>query len=203
MLRLEAIILEARELSYGFSKRMPPVLEGISISIAPGEIVNSAGRPGAASRRVRLLCGHMTPWKGSVSLSGQALPREGFHPVQLVAQTAIFAVNPRWKIGRMVSKARVPDDANRDALKVRSEWYDRFPHELSGGELQRIAILRSIAPGTRYLVADEITAMLDPFIQAEIRQHLMQLAEELNIGIPAIIHDNALLNMIAGSVVEM
>lgn len=196
-------MLEARDLRYRFSNGTP-VLDGVSISLAPGEIVGLSGPSGRGkSTLARLLCRHMTPQGGSITLSGSVPPGNGFHPVQLLAQTAIFAVNPRWRVGRIVTEAWTPDDESRDALNVKASWYDRFPHELSGGELQRVAILRSLAPNLRYLVADEITAMLDPITQAEIWRYLMRLAAERRVGILAISHDKSLLTRIADRTVEI
>jgi ABC-type dipeptide/oligopeptide/nickel transport system ATPase subunit len=109
-----------------------------------------------------------------------------------VHQSAIFAINPRWRIGRIVEEGWVPDEDTREALGIERGWYDRYPHELSGGELQRVALLRVLAPATRYLVADEVTAMLDPVAQAEIWRFLLTRSRA-GLGIIAISHDEPLL----------
>ena len=90
----------------------------------------------------------------------------------------------------------------RQSLGVETHWYDRYPHEISGGELQRVALLRAMAPELRYLVADEITAMLDPISQVEIWQCLLAQAKH-GIGILAISHDTSLLARVATRVVTL
>jgi peptide/nickel transport system ATP-binding protein len=121
----------------------------------------------------------------------------GFHPAQLLHQSPETAVNPRWRVGRIVSEAWVPDHETRRAFGVHEAWYERYPHELSGGELQRVAILRSLAPATRYIVGDEISASLDAITQVEIWQALIKFSEERKIGLLVISHDRALLAQVA------
>lgn len=117
--------------------------------------------------------------------------------MQFLSQSPIFATNPRWSIGRILSEAWMPDEMAIQTLGIRKSWLDRYLHELSGGEMQRITILRALAPGLRYLVADEITSMLDPLAQAEIWQALLDVAKRRAIGILAISHDADLLGRIA------
>lgn len=76
------------------------------------------------------------------------------------------------------------------------KYLNRFPHEMSGGELQRIVIARALGQKTRYLIADEITAMLDAVTQAQIWHMICRHVKKNNIGLLAISHDNALLNRI-------
>ena len=133
------------------------------------------------------------PERGTVRLDGVPLPARGFCPVQLLPQTAELAVNPRWRIGRILEEAYTPGAAARRAFGIQDTWLRRYPHELSGGELQRVVILRSLAPGLRYLVADEISAMLDPLTQAALWPHLLGQG----LGILVISHNAALLKRLA------
>ena len=105
-------------------------------------------------------------------------------------------MDPRWRIGRIVEEGWQPDEVTRKALGVSRAWYDRYPHEISGGELQRVTLLRALSPQTRYLIADEITAMLDPITQAEIWRFLLTRCQA-GLGILAISHDAPLLTRIA------
>ncbi|ODT14076.1 MAG: hypothetical protein ABS35_35945 [Kaistia sp. SCN 65-12] len=190
-------MLEARAISFRFGASGRAVLDGASIAIAPGEIVGLSGPSGIGKSTLgRILAQHVRPDSGRVLLDGKPVGGGGFHPVQFLAQSPILAVNPRWRIGRILAEASPPDDETRAALGIRPDWDRRYPHELSGGELQRVAIARALAPGLRYLVADEISAMLDAVTQVRIWSFLRRLATERNIGILAISHDAALLTRI-------
>ena len=193
-------MLEARDIIFGHGPRCPIVLDGLSLTIRPGEIVGLSGPSGCGKTTLgRILAGHLRPRSGNVRVDGAQLTATGFRPVQLLPQTPILAMNPRWRIGRILTEAWVPDKIDREAFGIRPDWLDRYPHELSGGQLQRVSILRSLGPGTRYLVADEITGALDAIGQAEIWGRLPAFAKARSIGILAISHNEALLGRIAGS----
>ena len=188
-------MLEARDIEFAYHPDVP-VLAGVSISVAPGEIVGLWGRSGDGKSTLgRILAGYLTPNAGSVVIEGAPIA-SAWSPVQYVHQSSIFAVDPRWRIGRIVEEGWEPDEATREALGVSRSWYDRFPHEISGGELQRIALLRALSPQTRYLIADELTAMLDPITQSNIWHFLIDRCRT-NLGILAISHDAPLLKRIA------
>lgn len=189
--------LEASSIGFRFGEQ-PPILKGVDLAIESGEIVGLTGKSGRGKSTLgRILARHLMPSEGKVLVDGAPLAASGFNPVQFVHQTAIFALNPRWKIARIVSEACAPDEALQRMLGVRRDWLARYPHELSGGELQRVALLRSLTSMTRFLVADEITSMLDPIAQSEIWHTLTNIAKTRKIGILAISHDRALLEKIA------
>jgi peptide/nickel transport system ATP-binding protein len=187
-------MLEGRAIGFRFGARGPAILDGVTIAVAPGEIVGLSGPSGIGKSTLgRILAQHVHPATGELRIGGQPIAAHGFHPVQFLAQSPVLAVNPRWRIGQVLSEAHEPDDATRAALGIRPDWDARYPHELSGGELQRVAIARALAPGLRYLIADEISAMLDAMTQVRIWSFLRRLAAERRIGILAISHDDALL----------
>lgn len=191
-------MLEGLDLRFRHGRAGPPVLDGVRIAVRPGEVVGLSGPSGSGKTTLgRILGGHLRPQSGSVRVDGAPLPATGFRPVQLLAQTPLLAMNPRWRIGRILAEAWQPDAADREAFGVRADWLDRTPNELSGGQLQRVSILRSLAPETRYLVADEITGALDAIGQVEIWTALLDRAAARSIGILAISHDAALLGRIA------
>ena len=195
-------MLSGEKLSYRYTPRASLVLDGVDIAVAPGEIVGLTGWSGRGKSTLgRLLAGHLSLSAGRITIDGQK-PGSGFAPVQYLHQSPIFATDPRWRVGRIVEEAWQADDATREELGIETSWYDRYPHEISGGELQRIALLRILAPGLRYLVADEITAMLDPVAQVDIWQCLLARARK-GLGVLAISHDQALLDRIATRIVTL
>lgn len=197
-------MLEGRNLTYRYGAGDKPVFRDLSIAVEPGKITGLTGVSGLGkSTLARVISGHLPVQEGQVLIDGIKHKPTGLNPVQLLAQSPIFAVNPRWTVGRIISEAWKPDDATRSALRVRAEWYERYPHQLSGGELQRVTVLRALAPSVRYLIADEISSALDPITQAEIWEFLTEYARRNEIGILAISHDRALLDWIADSTIEM
>ncbi|WP_018124071.1 ABC transporter ATP-binding protein [Desulfovibrio oxyclinae] len=182
----------------------PWILSDTSIGIRPGEVVGLPGPSGRGKTTLaRLLGGYLHPEKGRIGIGGDKLPRRGFHPVQLVFQHPELAMNPRWKAWRILSEAGEPDPQVVEALGICHHWFSRYPHELSGGELQRLALARAMNPATRYIVADEMTAMLDPNTQALIWNVVLDWAQRRNVGILAVSHDRKLLSRVADRVESM
>ena len=119
--------------------------------------------------------------------------------MQLVFQNPELSVNPRWHVDRILQEGHPPQQHILDALGIHPGWMSRYPHELSGGELQRVAIARVLNRNTRYLIADEMTAMLDATTQALIWQVVLSFAHQLQIGIIAISHNASLLKRLCDS----
>ncbi len=196
-------MLEARGISFGYGRRGPLIVRDFDLAIRPGEVVGLSGPSGRGKSTIgRLLARHLMPAAGTVVVDGNP-PARGFNPVQFLSQSPVFATNPRWAIGRIVTEAWSPDAEAMQQLGVRPAWFSRYPHELSGGEMQRITILRALAPGLRYLIADEITSMLDPLAQADIWKALMAVAKNRAVGILAISHDAHLMARVADRVVTV
>ncbi|WP_192895622.1 ABC transporter ATP-binding protein [Arsenicitalea aurantiaca] len=195
-------MLEARALGFAHPEG-PPLFTDATLAIAPGEIVGLHGPSGIGKSTLgRLLSGHLAPGWGAVLLDGAPLRMAGFCPVQYLGQSPMHMVNPRWRVGAILSEASAPEPKTLAALGIAEGWSARYPHELSGGQLQRVAIARALAPGLRFLVADEISTMLDAITQAEIWAFLTRLAAERGIGILAISHDRALLEAVATRTLE-
>jgi ABC-type dipeptide/oligopeptide/nickel transport system ATPase subunit len=190
-------MLEVRHLSFGYGRR-EPLLRHVSLSVAPREVLGLRGASGSGKSTLgRLLAGFLNPWSGTILVDGKPLPARGFSPVQMLFQTAELAVNPRWTACRILTEAYEPSRDLMETFGVREVWLHRYPHELSGGELQRVAIVRALSDRTRFIVADEISGMLDPITQAEIWTALLAFAKQHRIGLLAISHDAALMERIA------
>ena len=84
-----------------------------------------------------------------------------------------------------------------DDLGIRDEWLQRYPHELSGGELQRFCIARALATRPRYLICDEVSTMLDAVTQAHIWHVLLDYAARENAGMLLVSHTPALTERVA------
>lgn len=186
--------LEARHISFSYRKK-GTVLEDISLTVEPGERVGLAGPSGRGKTTLcKLLAGYQRPAKGQVLLDGRPLGEyRGLCPVQMIWQHPETAVDPLLRLKGSVHEAGPADQALLDALHIQPGWLERYPAELSGGELQRFCIARALAPGVRYLLCDEVTAMLDPITQAQIWNVLLEVAQARQLGLLIVSHDSALL----------
>lgn len=197
-------MLIADRLTYRYKPGDLPVLFDATITLARGEVVGLAGPSGAGkSTLARLLAGLLRPQAGSVRLGNAPLHAVGASPVQMLFQTAELAVNPHWPIGRILTELHGRDDCVWDSFGIRQAWLERYPHELSGGELQRVAILRALGPRVRFLIADEISGMLDTLTQAQIWRALLDYCAARTIGLLAISHDTHLLQRVASRTLRM
>lgn len=188
-------MLEARNLSVKFGKRL--VFEGVSLSLKRSSIYCISGPSGCGKTTLgRIFAGLNRPSKGDVTFDGSKLPSSKRWPVQYLYQSPLSAMNPRWKIRKIIAEAGETDAETARMLGVEAEWDDRYPHELSGGQLQRVSILRALGAKPDFLVADEITSALDPIAQAQIWHLLMGLTQKYELGIVAISHDTSLLSRI-------
>jgi len=187
-------MLEALSLAYRYTKQHPWIFKNLDLCIAPGEIVGMSGASGLGKTTLaKVLSGYLPPARGNIVIDGRSLPNSGPCPVQLLFQHPELAVNPRWKISKILGEAGEPGIRLLQDLGIKKMWYDRYPHELSGGELQRICIARALSETTRYLICDEITSMLDALSQAHIWKIISGLADSRKLGLLVISHHATLL----------
>ncbi len=191
--------LEARGITFYYpGKRKRPVLQGVSLSIAPGERVGLQAPSGSGKTTLcRLLAGYEKPQRGEILLDGRPLQDyRGVCPVQMVWQHPETVVDPLLRLGDTLAEAGAVEERLAQALHIEQAWRNRYPAELSGGELQRFCIARALRPETRFLLCDEISAMLDLVTQAQIWRFLMEEAARRQLGLLVVSHDSALLQQV-------
>jgi peptide/nickel transport system ATP-binding protein len=195
--------LEGRNLAFRYGKD-PWVFRGFNITLNKGEIVGLSGPSGCGKTTIgRLLSGYDDPLEGSVLLDGRPLPRSGYHPVQHVFQHPEKAVNPRLRMQRILNEGWEPDRAFRSSFGIADEWLNRYPGEMSGGELQRFCVARALGPQTRYLIADEMTTMLDAVTQAQIWHAVLDVVRERQLGMLVVSHESRLLERLCGRIIQL
>ena len=195
--------LEAKNVGF-YYKHNSWVLRNIDFSIESGERVGILAPSGyGKSTLSRVLSGYEKAQEGEVLLDGKPLPMKTFCPVQMVYQHPEMALNPRWKMKRSLEEHYIPSEEERKRFGIIDNWLDRWPLELSGGELQRFCLLRILAPELKFLVADEISTMLDPITQAQIWSALLEIAEEKNLGLIVISHNKFLIDKVCTRTVDL
>jgi peptide/nickel transport system ATP-binding protein len=196
--------LEAQQVGFRYERRGPWLFRNMDLVIKAGEKVGIVGPSGCGKTTLgRLLAGFEKPDEGEVKLDGRSLPAKGYHPVQMVLQHPEKAVNPRWKLDATIGEGWTPGEELLSSLEINKKWLQRFPNELSGGELQRCCVARALGPDTRFLIADEMTAMLDAITQAQIWHAVLDIAAQRNIGILVVSHDKHLIHRLCDRLLPM
>ena len=196
--------LEAKAVSFRYDSKQPWVLEDVSLRLEPGERMALFAPSGRGKTTLaKLLAGYLTPTAGEILLDGTPLPKTGVCPVQLICQHPEQAINPRWRLARVLEESGALDDAVLDAFGIERAWLTRYPRELSGGELQRFCVARALMSGARYLICDEISTMLDVITQAQIWNVVLEEAKKRQMAILAVTHNRHLAERIAERTVEL
>lgn len=200
------------EKSFGKGAGSVRVLDGVSLFADRGEKVGLAGKSGIGKTTLaRIITGLERPDAGNVLLDGIPLygckfsyDRKRGVKIQTVPQHPFASLDPSQKVGAGVSEAlrvhmRVGVKESRDAavrllerVWLGSEIYDRYPSQISGGQAQRVAVAKALAVSPQVLIADEATAMLDAYQQAQVIALLNDLAERDGLSVLLISHDGKL-----------
>ncbi|MDO4490708.1 MAG: ATP-binding cassette domain-containing protein [Lachnospiraceae bacterium] len=197
------MLLKADAVTFGYTKDKT-ILKNIDFQIESGEIVGITAPSGFGKSTLgKLLAGYLQPNTGTVTLDGKPLKKGGYNPVQLIFQHPEKNVDPKWKMKKVLREAWNPPQEMIEEMGIRESWMNRWPSELSGGELQRFCVLRALSPETKFLIADEMTTMLDVITQAQIWQVVKKYARLHNMGIIVISHEKALVERLCTRVVYL
>lgn len=196
--------LEAKNVSFRYEPRLPWVLQTVSLKLERGARTALFAPSGYGKTTLAmLLAGYLQPTAGEVLLDGAPLPKTGVCPVQLICQHPEKAINPRWRLARVLEESGALSDSVLDAFGIERAWLTRYPRELSGGELQRFCVARALMSGAQYLICDEISTMLDVITQAQIWNTVLAEAEKRNMAILAVTHNRNLAERIADEIVDL
>jgi len=201
-------------------------LHDVTLSVREGESVGLIGPSGSGkSTLARILTGHLAPDSGRVVVGDTPMPsswRGGAakalrRTVQLVMQDPSDALSPRLTVEELVRepldlgadsdrerhRASVGEVLEQVGLPASGSFLTSRPHELSGGQLQRIALARALVLGPKLLVADEPTAMLDASEQARLLVVLRERQVEMGLGLVLVSHDMAVIRKVVDRIVVL
>ena len=213
---------------FGPPKALVRAVQPISLDVGEGETLGIVGESGCGkSTLARMLVGLLPPSSGTIEINGEPLdnanPALFGRKIQYVFQDPISSLNPRKTI-RQIMEAPLkhlhdmPATARADrireifaAVNLREEFLERYPHEFSGGQAQRIGIARALAADARILILDEPVSALDVSVQAQVLNLLADLKGEFGLTYLFISHDLAVVEAVSdrvavlyfGSVVEV
>jgi peptide/nickel transport system ATP-binding protein len=215
-------LLEVEDLSvvYGKGSGALTALDSVSLTLEAGGALGVVGESGSGkSTLARALVQIVPSASGRIRLAGEdvthargrRLARVRDH-AQMVFQDPYSALNPRQTIGdtlreavwlheRHHSDSDGPADIRRllDLVTLDASMAQRYPHELSGGQLQRVGIARALAARPRLLILDEVTSALDVSVQAAILNLLRDLRAQLGLTYVCISHDLSVVGYLCES----
>ena len=200
------MILEVHNLTFYYRNRKKnPIIDSFELTISPGERVGLKGPSGRGKTTLcRLLAGYERPKRGQVLLDGKPVSEyRGACPVQMVWQHPETVVDPLLKLKETMAEAGGIDKRLVEKLHIEREWMERYPSELSGGELQRFCLARALRLETKILLCDEITAMLDLVTQAQIWEFLLKESRSREMGMLVVSHSEALLEKVCTRIITL
>ncbi|WP_460273167.1 ABC transporter ATP-binding protein [Celeribacter sp. ULVN23_4] len=205
-----------------FGKAPPGVraVRPMSFDVEDGETLGIVGESGCGkSTLARMLVGLLEPTEGQIEIAGKALdtadPAAFGRLIQYVFQDPISSLNPRKTIQQIMEtplkRLHGMDKAERAArlkeifasVNLREEFLERYPHEFSGGQAQRIGIARALAAHPQIMVLDEPVSALDVSIQAQVLNLLADLKAEFGLTYLFISHDLAVVEAVSDRVVVL
>jgi len=221
-------LLELRNVSKSYAARRGAgrtlrAVAGASLALAPGETLGLVGESGCGkSTLARLALRLIEPDAGTVRIAGQDFTgisaretRRLRRRLQIVFQDALSSLNPRMSVGVNVAEPmrlqgigseRERRSAALDLLELvglRADHADRYPHEFSGGQAQRIAIARALILRPEVIVFDEAVSALDVSIRAQILRLILDLQQRFGLAYLFISHDLGVVKRIADRIAVM
>lgn len=205
---------------FGPPKALVRAVQPLTLSVQKGETLGIVGESGCGkSTLARMLVGLLPPTSGHIELNGAPVnnsdPAEFGKKIQYVFQDPISSLNPRKTIKEIMEAPlkhlhRMDGPARMDrireifaAVNLREEFLERYPHEFSGGQAQRIGIARALAADARILILDEPVSALDVSVQAQVLNLLADLKAEFELTYLFISHDLGVVRAITDRVLVM
>ncbi|MBB3998880.1 ABC transporter ATP-binding protein [Aureimonas pseudogalii] len=206
----------------GRTRALVHAVEGVSFAIAPGETLSLVGESGCGKSTTAKALAGLAPYAGTITVNGRdmaGLGRPGRkamrRDVQMIFQDPYASLDPRMTAGALVREPldiyAVGTKAERrervaelfERVGLSPDGLDRYPHEFSGGQRQRLSIARALALRPKVIVADESVSALDVSVQARVLDLLAELQAEFGVAYLFISHDMAVVENISDRVAVM
>lgn len=204
-------------------KSVKIVLNDVSLSLEEGKCLGIIGESGSGKSTLgRIITGVEKADSGVVEFEGKNIHqkenRNMKNDISVVFQNYVSSVNPKFSVAQIiaepliissqVNKSKIDknkiDEEVKKMIKIvglSEEFLERFPHELSGGQLQRVCIARAIVTKPKFILLDEAVSSLDVSTQVEILDLLQKLKKEYNLSYVFITHDLLTITYICDSVI--
>lgn len=215
-------ILAVQDLRKHFRKGSATVyaVDGVSFDLRPGQTMGLVGESGSGKSTIgRTIVRLLQPTAGRIVFNGTDIA--GFsqrqckplrRDLQFVFQNPWGALNPRMRVSRLIEEplrlagivtAQADAAALADTVQLSAQVLSRYPHELSGGQLQRVCIARAIASRPKVVVLDEPTSSLDLSVRAGVLELLAALQRETNAAFIFISHDLDTVRLISDRIMVL
>lgn len=192
-------------------------VEGVDFDLMPGETLAIVGESGSGkSTTARAILGLTKSTRGTFSaITQETSARRSQRPVQMVFQNPYASLNPRLSVesilaepviaagGRLDGRTRERMSMLIERVGLPNNSLDRYPHEFSGGQRQRLCIARALMLNPAVVVLDEAVSALDVSVQAKVLELLVDLQREFNLAYLFISHDMAVVERIAHRIAVM
>ena len=202
-----------------FSKEKTTVkaVDGVSFSIGEGEVFALVGKSGSGKSTIAKLILKLEERSGGeIIYRGRSIDeiplKELRKEIQIIFQDPNSALDPRFRAGEAIEEALIIDGVKNEserkervymllrAVGLGEDFYDKYPHELSGGEKQRICIARALAKEPKFIIADEAVSALDAYVRYQILELFLDLRKRFNLTYLFITHDLRVVKKIADRV---
>ena len=225
-------LLQVDSLRVHFHNAAPSryAVDSVSFSMEPGEILGLVGESGSGKTVTAMCISGLLPRQraavqGSIHLAGREILRcteQELRQIQgqdlaVVFQEPMTSMNPVMQVGKQVEeslrvhaklspaqrKERALESLAQVELPNPSEIYRKYPHQLSGGQLQRIMIAAAIVSRPKLLLADEPTSALDMAVQRQVVEEMLHVREAFGTAIIIVTHDIGVVSAMADSIVVL
>ena len=211
------MLLEVKNIEFSYGRRKlkrnnANILKNVSFSLNEGECLGLIGESGSGKSTLgRIILGLEKQQKGTITFNG-VLNRDVWQKeLNVVFQDYTTSVNPRFKVIDIIKETLLEKKLNREELEkkvievleqvgLNKDYLYRYPHELSGGQLQRVCIARAISQKPKFILLDEAISSLDVSVQVQVLDLLIELKEKYNLSYLFITHDLSAVTYICDKV---